>query len=71
MPLRTGAPTAAKGGQTVTANTLAEFTTYATSDASLIIQVPGTISGGTEGASIQVNSNKTIMGLGSKGFLQG
>jgi len=66
-----GGTNGGEGGQTVTANTLAEFTTYATSDASLIIQVPGTISGGTEGASIQVNSNKTITGLDDKGFLEG
>src|ERR1044072_274900 len=36
-----GGTNGGEGGQTVTANTLAEFTTYATSDASLIIQVPG------------------------------
>lgn len=66
-----GGTNGGEGGQTVTATTLDEFVTYATSAASLIIQVSGTISGGTDGASVKVSSNKTITGVGSKAFLDG
>lgn len=66
-----GGTNGGEGGQTVTASSLDEFVTYATSAASLIIQVSGKISAGPDGASVLVNSNKTITGIGSNGFLEG
>jgi pectate lyase len=59
------------GGRTVTATTLAELTTYAKSTDPLIIKIDGKISGGAQGASINVKSNKTLLGVGSTAFLEG
>ncbi|KAA9339176.1 pectate lyase [Hymenobacter busanensis] len=63
--------TGGAAGRTVTATTLAELTTYATSAEPLVIRIGGTISGGSEGASIRVKSNKTLLGVGATGFLEG
>ncbi|WP_311136794.1 pectate lyase family protein [Hymenobacter cellulosilyticus] len=58
-------------GRTVAATTLAELTEYAKSKEPLIITIAGTISGGTQGASVRVASNKTLLGVGKTGFLEG
>ncbi|PJJ60806.1 pectate lyase family protein [Hymenobacter chitinivorans] len=66
-----GGTTGGAGGRTVAATTLAELTEYAKSKEPLIITIAGTISGGTEGASVRVASNKTLLGVGKTGFLEG
>nr|WP_262905407.1 hypothetical protein [Hymenobacter nitidus] len=66
-----GGTTGGAAGRTVAATTLAELTEYAKSSEPLIITIAGTISGGTQGASINVNSNKTLLGVGTAGFLEG
>ncbi len=58
-------------GKVVTPVSLDEFTAYAESTEELIIKVNQTLSAGTPGASVKVNSNKTIIGVGSAGFLEG
>ncbi|TGE24047.1 pectate lyase [Hymenobacter aquaticus] len=66
-----GGTTGGAGGRRVTATSLAELTDYAKSSEPLIITIGGTISGGAQGASINVNSNKTLLGTGAAGFLEG
>ncbi|WP_226175933.1 pectate lyase family protein [Hymenobacter lucidus] len=66
-----GGTTGGAGGRTVAATTLAELTEYAKSAEPLIITISGTISGGTQGASVRVSSNKTLLGVGKNGFLEG
>ncbi|MCB2377284.1 hypothetical protein LGH70_06800 [Hymenobacter sp. BT635] len=66
-----GGTTGGAGGATVTATTLAQLQTYATSTTPYIIRIDRKISGGTQGASINVNSNKTLLGVGTAGFLEG
>lgn len=66
-----GGTTGGAQGRTVTAATLAELTAYATSAEPLVIRIAGTISGGTDGAELRVKSNKTLLGVGAAGFLEG
>lgn len=66
-----GGTSGGKGGQVVTAKTLAELQNYAGSTTPYIIMVEGTISNGTAGAKLSVKSNKSIIGVGSSAFLQG
>lgn len=60
-----------QGGATVTATTYAQLKSYAESVSTYIILVSGTISNGPAGGQINVNSNKSIIGVGSTGFLSG
>jgi len=66
-----GGTTGGQAGRTVTATTLEELTKYAKSDDPLIIWIDRTISAGSQGASVNVKSNKTLLGVGSAGFLEG
>ena len=66
-----GGTTGGAGGRTVTAATLEELTKYAKSNDPLIIRISGKISAGAQGASINVKSNKTLLGVGATGFLEG
>lgn len=68
-----GGTTGGQGGTTVTVTTLAELKLYAqTANTPYIILVSGHItSGDDKGASVVVQSNKTIIGLGSDAFLDG
>lgn len=66
-----GGTSGGSGGRTVTATSLSDFTTYAQSTEKLIIRVDRKILAGTAGASVRVNSNKTILGIGASGFLEG
>ncbi|GAB2943873.1 hypothetical protein GCM10027048_05760 [Hymenobacter coalescens] len=66
-----GGTTGGAGGAVVTATTLDELRTYATSSTPYIIKIDRTISGGAQGAAINVNSNKTLLGVGTAGFLEG
>lgn len=66
-----GGTTGGQEGATVTATTLEEFQTYVTSSTPYTILVPQEISGGPEGVRINLQSNKTILGVGTSGFLNG
>ena len=66
-----GGTTGGMGGQTVTASTYSQLKSYAESSTRYIIMVEGTISNGSGGGKIGVNSNKSIIGVGSTAFLQG
>jgi len=66
-----GGTTGGAGGRVVTAATLSELTAYATNNEPLVIKITSKISGGAEGASINVKSNKTLLGVGNAGFLEG
>ena len=68
-----GGTTGGQGGTTVTVTTLAEFKLYAqTANTPYVILVSGHLtSGNDKGASVSVQSNKTIIGLGSDAFLDG
>lgn len=66
-----GGTTGGAAGRTVTATTLAELTAFARSSEPLVIRIDRTISGGPEGAAINVKSNKTLLGVGTAGFLEG
>jgi pectate lyase len=58
-------------GRTVTATSLAELITYAKSAEPLIIKIDRKISAGAQGASVNVKSGKTLLGVGTAGFLEG
>ena len=66
-----GGTSGGASGSTVTVTTLADLQQYASSATPFVIKIEGTISGGTQGASVNVNSNKTLLGVGSTAFLQG
>jgi pectate lyase len=66
-----GGTTGGAGGRTVQATTLAELTALAKSQEPLVITIDRTLSGGTQGASVRVASNKTLLGVGTTGFLEG
>ncbi|MCC2547368.1 hypothetical protein LJY25_13010 [Hymenobacter sp. BT175] len=66
-----GSTVGGAAGNTVTATTLAELTSYAQSSEPLVIKIDRKISAGTAGASVAVKSNKTLLGVGSAGFLEG
>lgn len=66
-----GGTTGGSGGATVTATTYAELKTYLESSTAYIVKVDRRLYNGTKGGSINVNSNKTLLGVGSAGFLDG
>jgi pectate lyase len=66
-----GGTTGGAAGRSVTASTLAELIAYAKSPEPLIIQIDRTLSGGSQGAVVVLRSDKTLLGLGSAGFLEG
>ncbi|RAK70597.1 pectate lyase family protein [Hymenobacter edaphi] len=66
-----GGTTGGASGSTVTVRTLADLQQYASSATPYVIKIEGTITGGTQGASVSVNSNKTLLGVGSTAFLEG
>jgi pectate lyase len=57
------------GGRTVTVGSFNDLKTHAESDERIVIQVSGTISAPDEHELIKVQSNKTIIGLGSNAKL--
>jgi pectate lyase len=66
-----GGTTGGQGGTTVTATTFAQLQTYLQSTTTYIVRVDRRIYNGTKGGRINVNSNKTLLGVGSAGFLDG
>jgi pectate lyase len=66
-----GGTTGGAAGRTVTATTLAELITYAKATEPLVILIDRTLSGGSQGEVIKVKSDKTLLGVGSTGFLEG
>lgn len=62
--------TGGAGGAVVTATTYEDLVTYAAAEEPLIIQIQGTVNGPATGfEKVRVNSNKTIIGLGSDATL--
>jgi pectate lyase len=61
--------TGGSGGTTVTVSNFDDLKSYAESDDTLVIQVSGTISAPDDHELIKVQSNKTIIGVGSSGKL--
>jgi len=59
------------GGATVTAKTYTELQTYAESATPYVIMVSGTIGNGANGGRINVQSNKSLIGVGGSAFLNG
>jgi pectate lyase len=66
-----GGTTGGQGGQTVTATTFAQLKMYAESATAYVILISGTISNGANGGTINVQSNKSLVGVGSTAFLNG
>lgn len=66
-----GGTTGGQGGTTVTATTYAQLKSYLESSTTYIVRVTARIYNGTKGGRINVNSNKTLLGVGSAGFLDG
>jgi pectate lyase len=62
-----GGTTGGEGGNTVTATSLSQLKSAAESSSPVIIMVEGTLSGGT----VNIKSNKSIIGVGSTAFLKG
>lgn len=59
------------GGDTVIVTNYTQFKSYAQSSAPYIIKIQGTISQIPFGDQVNINSNKTIVGVGDSAFLQG
>ncbi len=66
-----GGTTGGEGGEVVTVSSYAELQSYAESSTPYVIMVEGTISNGSGGGRINVQSNKSIIGVGSTAFLSG
>jgi pectate lyase len=66
-----GGTTGGQGGTTVTATTFAQLKSYLESSTTYIVRVDRRIYNGTKGGRINVNSNKTLVGVGTAGFLDG
>lgn len=66
-----GGTTGGEGGSEVIVSTFAQLKSYAQSSNPYIIKVQGTITNGPGGGQININSNKTIIGIGDSAFLQG
>lgn len=66
-----GGTTGGKGGDVVTATSYNQLKSYAESSKNLIIMVEGNISNGSNGGSINVKSNKSLIGKGNSAFLNG
>lgn len=66
-----GGTTGGAGGDTVTVSTYADLKSHAESTTKEVLFVQGTITNGVGGGQIRVNSNKSILGLGSTAFLNG
>jgi pectate lyase len=66
-----GGTNGGEGGQVVTVTSYADLKSYAESSTTYIIMVEGTISNGSAGGQINVNSNKSIIGVGSAALLSG
>lgn len=63
--------TGGEGGTEVTVSNYADLKTYAESTNKYIIYVNNTIQNGADGGKINVKSNKSIIGVGTSGFLFG
>jgi pectate lyase len=66
-----GGTTGGQGGTTVTATTYSQLKSYLESSTRYIVRVDRRIYNGTKGGSIKINSNKTLIGVGTAGFLDG
>ncbi len=66
-----GGTTGGQGGATVTATSFADLKTYLESSTTYIVRVDRRIYNGTKGGRINVNNNKTLLGVGTAGFLDG
>jgi pectate lyase len=65
------ATTGGNGGSIITVTSYAQLKSYAESSNSYIIQVKGKIENGADGGSVNIKSNKTIIGLGDSALLYG
>ncbi|MGP4102105.1 pectate lyase family protein [Nonomuraea sp. KM90] len=66
-----GPTTGGAGGQTVTVTNQADLNKYVTAAEPYIIKVAGTINISPKGTELRVGSNKTIVGVGTKGEIVG
>ncbi|GAA4705717.1 pectinesterase family protein [Phytohabitans rumicis] len=66
-----GGTTGGASGQTVTVTTQADLVKYATASAAYVIKVGAAITISPKGTEIRVASNKTIIGVGTKGEIVG
>jgi pectate lyase len=66
-----GPTTGGAGGEIVTATTQAELNAYVTAEAPYVIRVPGSIAIAPRGTELRVTSNKTIIGVGTRGEIVG
>ncbi len=66
-----GGTSGGQAGQTVTVSTYDQLKSYAESSDPVVILVDGTISNGPNGGKVSVQSNKSIIGIGSTAFLNG
>jgi len=65
-----GGTTGGAAGSTVTVTTFADLVKYATSSTAYVIKIPGTITVTPYGYEIPVTSNKTLIGVGTKGEIK-
>jgi pectate lyase len=63
--------TGGAGGQTVTVTTQAQLNQYVTAGTPYLIKVAGTITISPKGTELRVASNKTIVGVGTRGHIVG
>jgi pectate lyase len=66
-----GGTTGGQGGKRVTVTSLGQLKSYAKSSGPVIILVKGTISATPGGATVNISSNKSIIGDGNSAFLRG
>ncbi|MFC6093206.1 pectate lyase family protein [Saccharothrix lopnurensis] len=64
-----GGTTGGAGGATVTVTTFADLVRYATAAAPYVIRVDGAVNATPYGTEVKVASNKTIVGVGTRGHL--
>jgi len=66
-----GGTNGGEGGEVVNVSNYADLKSYAESSTAYIIMIAGTISNGSGGGQINVNSNKSLIGVGSDALLSG
>jgi pectate lyase len=64
-----GTTTGGAAGATVTVTTYADLVRYATASEPYVIRVNGTVTATTYGTELRVTSNKTIVGVGTRGHI--
>ncbi|MBN1188020.1 MAG: T9SS type A sorting domain-containing protein [Bacteroidales bacterium] len=66
-----GGTTGGLGGDTVTVNNYSDFKSYAESTTKYVIMIEGEITNGAGGGQVNMQSDKTIRGMGNDAFLHG